>query len=68
MSKTVKSQNERILATLRNVGSITNVKARSRGIKNLRARISELRDGGHSIESVSYTRRDGVRAARYELS
>lgn len=67
MTKT-KSQNERILATLEAVGSITNAKALNRGIKNLRARICELRDEGIVIETGSYTRKDGVTAARYTLT
>ena len=67
MTKT-KTQNQRILATLESVGSITNAKALSRGIKNLRARIFELREDGVSIETVPYLRKDGVVAARYVLA
>lgn len=67
MTKT-KSQNERILATLNSVGSITAARAQTRGIKNLRARICELRDDGVDIETVSYVRKDGVVAARYTLA
>ncbi len=64
---TKKSQNERVLATLETVGTITSAKAQARGIKNLRARICELRDEGVSIETVPYVRKDGVTAARYTL-
>lgn len=62
-----KSQNVRVLETLRASGSITAAQARSRGIQNLRARISELRDEGVKIETVPYVRKDGVTAAKYVL-
>ena len=65
---TKKSQNARVLATLETVGSITSAQGQARGIKNLRARICELRDEGFSIETVSYVRKDGVTAARYTLA
>lgn len=67
MTKITKSQNERILTTLDRVGFITNVKAKSRGIKNLRARIFELRQEGHDIETIPYVRKDKVVAAKYVL-
>jgi len=66
MAKTTKSQNARILTTLENTGSITNVEAVSRGIKNLSARISELRADGVKIGTVSYKRKsDGATVAKY---
>ena len=65
---TNKSQNTRILETLNSVGSITAAKAQTRGIQNLRARISELRDEGVNIETVPYVRKDGVTAAKYVLA
>ena len=68
MAKTTKSQNIRVLETLRNVGSITAARAQTRGIQNLRARICELRDGGEKIKTVPYTRKDGVVAAKYVLN
>ena len=48
-----KSQNARVLKTLETAGSITTSQARARGIQNLRARISELRETGVKIETVA---------------
>lgn len=36
-------------------------------IKNLRARVSELRASGMRIGTIPYTRRDGVNAVKYVL-
>jgi hypothetical protein len=68
MATVKKSQNVRILETLKNTGKITAVDAQRRGIQNLRARICELRNDGENITSTNYTRRDGVTAVRYVLA
>lgn len=36
-------------------------------IRNLRARISELRQAGMNIGTIPYTRKDGVNAVKYVL-
>lgn len=45
------SQNERVISCLNKKGYITADLARQMGIKNLRARITELRKAGYAIES-----------------
>lgn len=61
------NQIERVLKTLKRVGFITSVKAKSYGITNLRARIYDLRCQGYNIKTTMYVRKDGREAAKYEL-
>lgn len=47
----IQSQNKKIISCLNKKGYITADIARGMGIKNLRARITELRKEGHEIKS-----------------
>jgi hypothetical protein len=49
--------------------SLTSAEARSRfGIKNLRARICEMRQDGYDIEAVPYVRKNGASANKYRFN
>lgn len=62
------SQNQRLLAHLESEGSITPGEALLvHGIFRLAARINDLRDAGHDIETVMHVDRAGKRYARYWL-
>lgn len=50
------NQNKRIIACLNKKGYMTQSVATGMGIKNLRARITELRKEGHEIESEAQER------------
>ena len=62
------SQNTAILAHLKHLGAITPTQALNHyGCFRLAARIQELREKGHDIETVM-TERNGKRFATYTLS
>ena len=49
--------------------TLTSAEARSRfGIKNLRARICEMRQEGYNIVASPYVRKNGASANKYRLS
>lgn len=66
---TATTQNEKVLNYLNNGKTLTVKQARARfGIKNLTARISELRSEGYNIVGESVTFRDtGARGVRYTM-
>jgi hypothetical protein len=69
MTETAFTQTEKVAKYLRAGRSITAREALARfDIKNLRSRICELRQGGMRIDSVPYTRKDGVSAVKYVMA
>ena len=63
------TQNEKVLNFLKRGSTLTAKQARSRfGVKNLRARIFELRGNGHKIVTDAVTFRDtGATGVAYKL-
>lgn len=62
------TQAEKVAKYLRAGRTLTAPEARSRfDIRNLRARICELRQAGMNIGTIPYTRKDGVNAVKYVL-
>lgn len=63
------TQTEKVREYLKAGRTLTAREALSRfDIKNLRARIFELRQDGLRIETTPYTRKDGVSAMKYSLA
>jgi len=64
------TQNDKVLRYLTKGQSLTAKQARSRfGVKNLRARITELRQNGHKITTTPVTFRDtGRNGVAYKLA
>lgn len=64
------TQNDKVLRYLTKGQTLTAKQARSRfGVKNLRARIFELRADGHKIETSPVTFRDtGATGVAYKLA
>jgi len=68
MTKTQKTQKTKITELLANGKELTCRQAESRyKIKNLRARISELREDGWRINSNTTVNREGNRVVKYSL-
>lgn len=66
---TTVTQKDKIQRYLKTGKTLTSAEALSRfGVKNLRARISELRESGTKIDATAYTRKDGVRANKYSMT
>lgn len=64
--KTSQTQNARILAHLQNGGRITSLDALNQfGCLRLSARIKDLRDRGHDIQSETITLSNGKRVSQY---
>ena len=62
------TQAEKVAKYLKAGRTITAREASSRfSIRNLRARICELRQAGMLIGTIPYTRKDGVNAVKYVL-
>jgi L-lactate utilization protein LutB len=62
------TQVEKVARYLRAGRTLTAREAQARfSIKNLRARVSELRAAGMQIGTIPYTRKDGVNAVKYVL-
>jgi len=62
------TQAEKVARYLRAGRTLTAREALARfDIKNLRARVSELRAAGMVIGTIPYTRKDGVNAVKYVL-
>jgi len=62
------TQAEKVAKYLKAGRTLTAKEALSRfDIKNLRARVSELRQAGMAIGTIPYTRKDGVNAVKYVL-
>ena len=62
------TQAEKVAEYLRAGRTLTAREALARfDIKNLRARISELRQAGMNIGTIPYVRRDGVAAVKYVM-
>ena len=62
------TQAEKVAKYLKAGRTLTAKEALSRfDIKNLRARVSELRQAGMNIGTIPYTRKDGVNAVKYVL-
>lgn len=60
---------EKILNALTKSGKLTVAQAKSRfGIKNVWARVAELRDDGHDIQTSFTTKKDGTKSYFYSLS
>jgi hypothetical protein len=68
MTTTATTQTEKVAQYLLAGRTLTAAQARSMwAVKNLRARMSELRASGMRIGTIPYTRRDGVQAVKYVL-
>lgn len=62
------TQTEKVAKYLKAGRTLTAREARSRfSIKNLRARIFDLREAGMNIGTIPYTRKDGVNAVKYVM-
>lgn len=62
------TQAEKVAQYLKAGRTLTAREALSRwDVKNLRARVSELRASGMKINSIPYTRKDGVVAVKYMM-
>jgi len=62
------TQAEKVARYLRAGRTLTAREAQARfSIKNLRARVCELRSAGMLIGTIPYTRKDGVNAVKYVL-
>lgn len=62
------TQAEKVAKYLKAGRTLTAREARSRfDVRNLRARIFELRQAGMNIGTIPYTRKDGVSAVKYVL-
>jgi hypothetical protein len=62
------TQTEKVAKYLKAGRTLTAREALARfHIKNLRARVSELRSAGMQIGTIPYTRKDGVNAVKYVL-
>ena len=62
------SQLEKVRTYLKAGRTLTSAEARSRfGIKNLSARIFDLRRDGLTINTTPYTRKNGANAVKYAL-
>lgn len=62
------TQAEKVAEYLKAGRTITAAQARAMwDVRNLRARVSELRASGMHIGTIPYTRRDGVNAVKYVL-
>lgn len=67
-STTAFTQAEKVAQYLKAGRTLTAREALARwDIKNLRARVSELRASGMRIGTIPYTRRDGVQAVKYVM-
>ena len=64
------TQTEKLQNYLEAGRSITAPEARARfGVKNLRARIFEMRkEGGLNIDTIPYTRKNGISAMKYYIA
>lgn len=63
-----KSSKEKIISVLKKNNNLTGAQLRSRvGVKNIRARISELRQHGFQIESYSTLNSKGKEVYHYHL-
>lgn len=62
------TQIERVRTYLQNGKTLTSAEARVKfGIKNLSARIYDLRQDGMAIGTVPYTRKNGAKAVKYMI-
>lgn len=68
-TQTAFTQAEKVAEYLKAGRTLTAREALARwDVRNLRARISELRASGMNINTIPYTRKDGVSAVKYVMA